>query len=303
MKRFKPHQRICIHLFESVGHPFDISNWELIKSIRSEASFLKLIPVQIVADPFLFVHHDELFLFYEKQILGNNGTIEMIKTKDLINWTEPITVLKRGTHLSYPFVFEDAGNIFMILETYQEKNVQLCKANKDLTEWRFEKELLNGEKYVDSSIIRLNQVYYLFTTVLNENNEQELQLFFSKDLYGEFEKHPKSPIAKGNLAGRCGGAIFEYENTIYRPTQICEKYYGESLSLYSINVLTTSDYQEEIKIDRLLCEKFVHGGHHFHFTKFNNKLIIATDANSFTFNIWEFYKNRMRKINNIITSN
>ena len=295
MKSFKSHQRFSIHLFETQDHPFDISNWKLIKNIQPDMSFIKINPVQIVADPFLFVHHDELFVFYEKQILKNKGTIEMIKTKDMANWSKPITVLKRSTHLSYPFVFEDNERIFMIPETYQDKNVQLCRANKDLTEWGSEKELLSGEKYVDSSIIRHNQVYYLFTTILRENNEQELQLYFSKDLFGEFEKHPKSPIAKGNITGRCGGAIFKYENTIFRPTQICEKYYGESLSIYSINVLTTSDYQEEIKIDRLLSKKFIHGGHHFHFAKFNNKLIIATDANNFTFNIWEFCNNRMRK--------
>ena len=296
MKNFKNHDRFSIHLFETDGHPFDISKWKLIKSILSDDSLIKRHPVQIVADPFLFVHLDELFLFYEKQILGGHGIIEMIKTKDLINWSKPITVLKHSTHLSYPFVFQEAGGIYMIPESYHEKNVQLCKANQNLTEWSFEKEILNGDKYVDSSILLHDRVYYLFTTVIREENDYELQLYYSKDfLCDEFTKHPKSPIAKGHSVGRCGGAVFEFENKIFRPAQICEKFYGESLSIYRITTLTTNDYQEEIEIDKILSKPLVHEGHHFHCTEFNNKLIIATDAFNFTFNIWEFYDNRFNK--------
>lgn len=297
MKKLKTHQRCSTYLYETDGHPFDLSTWKLLKNIPSDLSFIKKNPVQIVADPFLFVHGDTLYLFYEKQILGNKGTIEMIQTKDMKKWTKPVTVLKRSTHLSYPFIFEDAGNIFMIPETNQENNVQLCKGNHDFTEWHCEKELLNGDEYVDSSIILYDRVYYLFTTVLRENAEHELQLYFSKDLYGEFEKHPKSPIAKGPFTGRCGGAIFEFENQLFRPAQIYGKYYGESLSIYKINILTTNDYQEEIEIDRLLSKQFEFGGHHFHFVKFNNKRVIASDAMSFTFNIWEFFKNRTQRVN------
>jgi len=288
-------QTFCINLFETDDHPFHVTNWKLIKNILSDRSFIKRNPVLIVADPFLFIQNDCLFLFYENQISSNSGTIEMIKTNDLIHWTEPITVLKHRTHLSFPFIFKDAGNIFMIPETYQEKNVQLCKANQDLTEFCFEKELLNGDEYVDSSIILHDHIYYLFTSVIRENDDYELQLYFSKELNGEFEKHPKSPIAKGHSVGRCGGAIFEYENKIYRPAQICKHYYGESLSMYRIKMLTTNDYQEEIEIGRFLPK-----GHHFNMTKFNNKLIVATDTVGFTFNFWEFCDQMVRIIKKMI---
>jgi len=297
MKKLKPHQLFSTHLFETDGHPFDVSGWKLIKSIHADASFIKRNAVQIVADPFLFVHNDCLFVFYENLISVNNGTIEMTQTKDMINWSKPITVLKCNTHLSYPFIFRDAGNIFMIPETYQGKNVQLFKANPDLTEWSFEKEILNGDEYVDSSIFLHDHVYYLFTTVIRENYDYELQLYFSNDLYGEFVKHPKSPIAIGHSVGRSGGAIFKVENKIFRPAQICEKYYGESLSIYRIKVLTTNDYQEEIEIDRFLSKPMIPAGHHFHFAKFNNKLIIAIDEVGFTFNFWVFWYTMLKRMN------
>ena len=289
MKKSKlSQQTFSVHVYQTDGHPFDISGWKLIKSILADTSFFKKNPVHIVADPFLLVHQDWLYLFYEKLISIGKGAIEMIKTKDLTNWTEPITVLNRSTHLSYPFIFKDTDSIFMIPETYQEKNVQLLKANHDLTEWSMEKVLLHGDMYVDSSILLHDHVYYLFTTVLRKNHEYGQLLYFSKDLYGEFEKHPKSPVAVGKSTGRCGGAIFELDNMMYRPVQIYGNYYGESLSIYRIKVLTTNDYQEEIEIDNFLSKPCKYGGHHLNMAKFNNQCMIATDAVNFTFNFWAF---------------
>jgi hypothetical protein len=119
-------------------------------------------------------------------------------------------------------------------------------------------------------------------------------------LYGEFEEHPKSPVTTGNSVGRCGGAIFEFENQLYRPAQVCENYYGESLSIFNIKSLSTKDYQEEIKIDRLLTKQFKNGGHHFNIAKFNNKLIIASDAVNFTFNFFAFYDRVVKYIKKVI---
>ena len=302
------------YLFETTGHPFDVSMYKLIKTIKSDfdvsmykliktiksnASFLKYNPVKSVADPFLFVNNDSLFLFYEKQILMNNGTIEMTYTKDLINWSAPITVLKHSTHLSYPFVFEDYGNVFMIPETYQKNNIQLYKANYDLTKWAFEKEILHGENYVDTSIFIHDNVYYLFTTVEN-NNVYQLHLFFADKLLGEFKKHPQSPIAIGDFIGRCGGSVFKLEDKIYRPVQIRENHYGESLSIFQIKVLSPTDYQEELEIEKFLSKPSILNGHHFNFTKFNNKLIIATDAVNVKFNFFQFYYRIINKVKKMI---
>lgn len=294
------HQTFSIYLFETDGHPFDISNWKLIKSIQSDSSNFKRNPVEIIADPFLFVHQGSLYLFYEEAISGKHGTIKMIKTNDLINWNDPVEVLKHSTHLSFPFVFEEAGNIYMIPETNQENNIQLLgNANQDLSEWTIKKVILEGDKYVDSSILLHDSVYYLFTTVLRDNYEHELQLYYSEDLYGKFKEHPKSPIAKGRLMGRCGGSIFEIDHKIFRPAQIYEKYYGESLSIYEIKLLTTNDYQEEIEIDRLLSQRFKYGGHHFNFVYFNDRIIIATDAVFFRYFLGEFYDRMIKKIKKI----
>lgn len=95
--------------------PLDISKWESIKELSGIQSLGE--PSSILADPFLFVKDGTLFLFYEDKKLFHNGVIAMISTKDLVSWTEPVVVLKESCHLSYPWVFEKNGSIYMIPET------------------------------------------------------------------------------------------------------------------------------------------------------------------------------------------
>ena len=126
----------------------------MIKRIKSSSNPFCIHPVVIVADPFLFVYKDELFLFYEEQIdLRGKGLIKMTKTKDLVRWSNPVIVLEESFHLSYPNVFEVNGDIYMMPETGHDLSIKLYKANNDLTKWTYHKTLLEGKNFVDSSIV------------------------------------------------------------------------------------------------------------------------------------------------------
>ena len=83
-------------------------------------------PVLFQADSFLYVKEDELFLFYELQHWDDPGCIAMIKTKDLKSWTKPQIVLQQPFHLSFPYVFEDNGTIYMIPES-QESDTRVTR--------------------------------------------------------------------------------------------------------------------------------------------------------------------------------
>ena len=89
-------------------------------------------PRRFQADPFLFVKDNELYLFYELQHWDDPGCIAMIKTKDLKVWSKPQMVLKEPFHLSFPFVFEDQGVIYMIPESQEDDSIRLYCANDDL---------------------------------------------------------------------------------------------------------------------------------------------------------------------------
>ena len=79
----------------AVNDVFDIESHKIIKRIHSTRNPFGLHPTVIVADPFLFVHKNELYLFYEEQVdLKGKGVIKMIRTSDLEKWDKPKLVLE-----------------------------------------------------------------------------------------------------------------------------------------------------------------------------------------------------------------
>ena len=296
-------ERIGQHQFSTlvsigVNDLFDIDSHRIIKRLSSSRNPLSIHPVVIVADPFLFVHNEELYLFYEEQTdLTGKGIIKMTKTKDLKKWTKPTTVLEENFHLSYPNVFECEGQIYMMPETGNEGTIKLYKPNADLTSWNHYKTLLNGQHFVDSSILKYENRFYLFTTdYTNETNV--LKLYWSDSIDGEWTEHPRSPIASGKDTGRCGGSIFNYNGKLYRPSQLTQKRYGEGLALNQITALSKEAYTEEwVKTiipnaNKIYCE----GGHHFNYCTFNNQTVIATDIFEMKLNYLEVAKRLVVKI-------
>ena len=277
---------------------FDLKNFRVVKEINSTKNFFSLHPTVIVADPFLFTYFDELYLFYEEQIdLQGKGVIKMIKTSDLKQWSKPIIVLKEPFHLSYPNVFEFDNSVYMLPETGQTSSIKLYKANKDLSEWKFVQTLLTGKIFVDTSIINFNSMFYLFTTDYSDG-VNVLELYYSNTIFGNWTKHPQSPIAIGNNKGRCAGSLFFFNNIIYRPTQCCEKLYGGGVDIYKVLKMNTKEYKEEKFMNIIPNDDYFYsiGGHHFKYCKYNGKNVIATDGIELCINFFEILRIIKRKI-------
>lgn len=262
------------------GDLFDFDSYKVVKQLNASRNFFHKEPVVILADPFLFVHDNELYLFYEIQRgMYGKGMIKMKKTKDLKKWTRPKVVLKEEFHLSYPNVFTLNGKIFMIPETYEDKSVRLYTPNKSLTKWEHYKTLLKGKDFVDSSILHHNDKYYLFTTEYN-SSDTILHLYISDSINGEWVKHPQSPLKTGKNDSRCAGSLFYHNDVLYRPCQRSDETYGDGVDIYQVEKLSPLEYSEK-KISNIIPNNdrfYSVGGHHFNPCEFNGVQLVATDA-------------------------
>lgn len=286
-------ERLGQHQFSTIvsiaeNDLFDIENHKIIKRVNSSRNPFSMRPVVIVADPFLYVYKNELFLFYEEQIgLTGKGVIKMTKTRDVKSWTKPVLVLEEDFHLSYPNVFEINGQIYMMPETGDNKSIQLYTPNVDLTEWTFHKTLLRDRHFVDSDIVYHQGTYFLLSTDYSEKTNI-LRLFYSDKLDADWMEHAQSPIAKGENVGRCGGSVINHNGNLYRPCQLTKKRYGEGLDIYKITDLNRDAYKEE-RIKTIIpngSDVYKYGGHHFNFCVFKNKEVIATDVLQIKLNYW-----------------
>lgn len=177
----------------------------------------------IQADPFLIGKDGKSYLFYETAgPVTGKGKIACLALDDA--HAKPRIVLKEPFHLSYPYVFSCAGQYYMMPESRQNHKVMLYRAKQFPWEWEPCRELL-AKDAVDSTLFTCGGKTYLFTYCEGaleiyacETDEQGLP---AKAVL--LKRLPKSKSA------RPAGALIREENRYYRPSQLCENFYGEAV--------------------------------------------------------------------------
>lgn len=249
-----------------------------IFQVKSHLSFRNRSDLH--ADPFLFVHNEYLYLFMEEAYIAPQlrGEIKAYRTNDLKVWKDMGIVLKESCHLSFPFIFNLGNDAAMIPETGENGVISIYKTNNFPYDWKVSKTLLYGKKYLDSHMLNHNGIWYLFT---NEA-ENQLNVYFSDSIDGEWESHPNNPIVTGFEKARSAGSIIKTEDgRLLRPAQDCSSYYGRNFSIYEITELTTTNYSEILFKNDVIdysCKWNEIGGHHISSVIFNGKRVTVLDG-------------------------
>jgi hypothetical protein len=204
------------------------------------------------ADPFVIEVDGRHFLFVEDYShTAHRAVISVCEAGPGETWSEPRPVLDCGHHLSYPFVFEHGGAIYMIPETNQAGRIGLYRAIDFPHQWKLERVLLDGIRAVDTTIHIEPDRFWLFTNVVEGPEDRgELHLFFSRALDDEWRPHPRNPIVSDPGRARPAGRLFERNGALIRPSQDCSRGYGVAVVLNRVDVLSTSEYRET-PLDRI----------------------------------------------------
>ena len=219
------------------------------KEIEDFSKFKKIIPPKdrFWADPHIIKKNGKYYIFIEELIFSQNkGFISVIEMDNKGNYKPPVVILDKAYHLSFPFVFEDDGNIFMIPESKQNNNVQCIEFP---FKWKLETVLMEKVKAVDTVVIKKDGLYWLFTNMVRNNGASlydELHLFSSESLVSDtWKSHPENPIVSDVKNARMAGKIFEINGNLYRPSQNCSNHYGYGMHINRIIELTKTRYLEE----------------------------------------------------------
>lgn len=211
------------------------------------------INADYVADPFIIKHEDMFYVFYEIKEKNKFDTyIAYSKSNNLRDWEYCGIIMKGEPIQSYPCVFKDGEDIFMVPESYRDNSVRLYKAINFPDRWEFRKRLISGKDYVDPTIFKHNKIWWMFVSTTDND---KLLLFYSYKLEGEWIEHPLSPLIEGDKTNsRPSGNIFRYDNMLYRTAQDCSNNYGEKVNVYHIIKLDKENYVEE-KLEHPVLKK------------------------------------------------
>lgn len=159
------------------------------------------------------------------------------------------TALSEDFHMSYPFVFEAEGELYMCPETYQAKAIRLYRCTAFPLKWTLHKVLMANVRSADTTIFKANDRWWMLTNLDSSDLGEygsELHLFYADSFdSSEWTAHPQNPVVFDAARARNGGFIADGDG-LYRAFQIPGfDIYGAALGVARITELTTAAYREE----------------------------------------------------------
>ena len=197
------------------------------------------------ADPFLMRVAGRTWLFFEDFLFRESrGIIACSEVGPAGQIGDCAAVLKSDRHLSYPFVFEHEGHIYMIPESSEAGTVQLYQATQFPYQWHLRRDLFRG-KAVDTTLLINDGTFWFFTSLYAQAGKgRSLCLFYSDSLDGEWQSHPCNPLSMDVRNARSAGRIVVRDGKLMRISQNGAGAYGSSLNFHEIVTITKDDYRE-----------------------------------------------------------
>ena len=217
--------------------------------------------------------------------VAGRGKIGLAKSNDLCAWDYQGVVLTEHFHLSYPYVFLWQDSYFMIPESHQAGCVLLYRALNFPTEWRYECTLLKDGFFVDASIFRWQEFWWMFVETNPAFKNDTLRLFYAEKLKGPWREHAHSPLLIDAVRARPAGRVIEWRGSPIRFGQDCKGIYGKAVRAFRVTDLTLKNYVEELLEPAPILSKGsdcwnAGGMHHIdtHYCASAQKFIAAVDG-------------------------
>lgn len=170
-------------------------------------------------------------------------------------------------HLSYPFVFKYENEYYMMP---QGKSISYWKAESFPLKWKFHSTAHN-RILNDATMIFYQGKWWLFALHEPNSNRDDwfLHILYSDSPLGPWNDTPNNcglhptnhsqvlcmnenittPHRRGRFGVRPGGHMFITNNKLYRVVQNSNQLYGDSMDLYEILHLSTTDILQDILIE------------------------------------------------------
>ncbi|MBR0900657.1 hypothetical protein JQ616_37370 [Bradyrhizobium tropiciagri] len=200
-----------------------------------------------LADPFPFSHRGQDFIFVEQySYRKKRGCVAVVTVNRDGTASEPRIVLEEPHHLSYPFVFERDGQIWMIPESGAARNVSLYRAVEFPTRWAREACLIDRvEAYDCTPLFREGRCWFFVSPRRwGSTSWDVLDIYRAESLTGPWVPHAANPVLIDASLSRPAGAFIEHHGQVLRPVQDCSRGYGDAVTLCRLDALSLSEFAQ-----------------------------------------------------------
>lgn len=202
------------------------------------------------ADPFVVDYENQQYVFFEEFFYATGkGHIACLQIHADGSHSQPINVLERPYHLSYPFIFTYKGQQYLIPETASNRTIELYRCETFPHQWVLEKTLMTNIEAYDATLLHHGGKWWMFVGMRTNHHcspNEALYLFYADcPLSTEWQAHPQNPVISQASHARPAGPIVEENGKLYRPSQNCVGLYGRGLNINLIQQLDAQRYVEE----------------------------------------------------------
>lgn len=203
-----------------------------------------------LADPILHSYGNRTVLFVEEWIWSvGRGRISAMELDDdgTVGTLRPI--IEEEFHLSFPFVFEYEGHLYMVPECWRQGQQRLYRCTDFPYEWVFERTL-EGISGVDAMVFPWNGEWSLLigadSTELGDPNA-ELQLFRALDpVRGPWRACAGNPVVADSRRARNGGLITQGGQLLRVSQEYGFRKYGVAVGISEISEISDKTYRETL---------------------------------------------------------
>jgi hypothetical protein len=195
------------------------------------------------------MHQGRAYVFLEDlDHRSNKAVISVVRfgQHGPIGPAEP--VLEEPWHLSYPFVFEHAGQVWMIPESSSNRSIALYRARNFPHGWVKEATLVSDVEASDATLVRHDGLFWMLAATRDGLGSwsDTLSLFSAPALHGPWRPHAGNPVLIDQAAARPAGAIVTRHGRLWRPVQDCTAGYGTGIGLAEITRLDHDGFAQRL---------------------------------------------------------
>lgn len=200
------------------------------------------------ADPFPLLHEGSYYIFIEELLYSRNlGHLAVIPLSKDGSAGQPVKILEKPYHLSYPHVFRWNGDLYLMPETGRNRTLDVYRCRAFPDQWEHCATVMNNVNVVDATLHEDDGKWWLFcgmTRGHESTTNEELYLFSAESPLGPWHEHPANPIKSDIRSSRPAGRLFRHNNQLYRPAQDVSLSPRFATTFNRVEVLTDTQYRE-----------------------------------------------------------
>jgi len=246
---------------------FARDNWT--RAVLRDAAVIENPTDRYIADPFVIRRDGRDICFVEdydrRSGRGRISAFEMTGGSAVCLGL----VIAEDFHLSFPYLFEFDGSLFMCPESSENRDIRVYRCVDFPMNWKLEKTIMSNVSAADSMLFEKEGRWWMLTNIdpcgSGDHCSELFAFHATSPLDEQWTPHPKNPLLVDSRSARNGGLLRDGEK-IYRVSQRQGfDRYGKGSQINEILHLSEDEYSEAcVAAVRPSFRPGLAGTHHMH---------------------------------------